>query len=66
MAELDGGGDYLVADVEWLGENAGDDPLGTASIAIDRFRRYADAVTEISRPGLHLGSSRTTRARCPT
>jgi Lon protease-like protein len=54
VAELDGGGDYLVADVEWLVENLGDDPLGTATIAIDRFRRYAAAVTEISRPGLHI------------
>ncbi len=54
VAELDGGGDYLVADVEWLVESLGDDPLGTATIAIDRFRRYAAAVTEISRPGLHI------------
>src|SRR4051812_17799790 len=55
VAELDGGGDYLVADVEWLDEELGDDPLGTATIAIERFRRYAAAVTEISRPGLHIG-----------
>lgn len=55
VAELDGGGDYLVADVEWLEEDLGDDPLGTATIAVDRFRRYAAAVTEITRPGLHLG-----------
>ncbi len=54
VAELDGSGDYLVADVEWLVENLGDDPLGTATIAIDRFRRYAAAVSEISRPGLHF------------
>jgi Lon protease-like protein len=54
VAELDGSGDYLVADVEWLVESLGDDPLGTATIALDRFRRYADAVTEISRPGLHI------------
>ncbi|MEI8409576.1 MULTISPECIES: LON peptidase substrate-binding domain-containing protein [unclassified Kribbella] len=54
VAELDGGGDYLVADVEWLVESLGDDPLGTATIAVDRFRRYAAAVTEISRPGLHI------------
>jgi Lon protease-like protein len=54
VAELDGSGDYLVADVEWLVESLGDDPLGTATIAIDRFRRYAAAVTEISRPGLHI------------
>jgi uncharacterized protein len=50
VAELDGGGDYLVADVV-----LGDDPLGTATIAVERFRRYAAAVTEISRPGLHIG-----------
>ncbi|HZO68674.1 MAG TPA: LON peptidase substrate-binding domain-containing protein [Kribbellaceae bacterium] len=56
VVELDGDGDYLVAKVDWLGENAGSDPLGAASIALERFRRYADAVTEISRPGLHLGS----------
>jgi Lon protease-like protein len=55
VAELDGGGDYLVADVEWLDEDLGDDPLGTATIAMARFRRYAEAVTEISRPGLHIG-----------
>lgn len=54
VAELDGDGDYLVADVEWLVESLGDDPLGTATIAVDRFRRYAAAVTEISRPGLHI------------
>jgi Lon protease-like protein len=54
VTELDGGGDYLVADVEWLVESLGDDPLGTATIAVDRFRRYAAAVTEISRPGLHI------------
>ena len=54
--ELDSGGDYLVADVEWLDEELGDDPLGTATIAVERFRRYAAAVTEISRPGLHIGS----------
>ncbi|TDO49872.1 hypothetical protein EV643_105100 [Kribbella sp. VKM Ac-2527] len=52
---LDSTGDYLVADVEWLPEELGDDPLGTATIAIARFRRYAAAVTEISSPGLHLG-----------
>jgi Lon protease-like protein len=56
VAELDSGGDYLVADVEWLAEELGDDPLGTAAIAVQRFRRYAAAVTEISHPGLHLGS----------
>lgn len=56
VVELDGDGDYLVAKVDWLGENAGTDPLGAASVAVDRFRRYADAVTEISRPGLHLGT----------
>ncbi|WP_432949605.1 LON peptidase substrate-binding domain-containing protein [Kribbella sp. CA-253562] len=54
--ELDSTGDYLVADVEWLAEELGDDPLGTAMIAVQRFRRYAAAVTEISRPGLHIGS----------
>lgn len=56
VAELDSGGDYLVADVEWLPEAVGDDPLGTAAVAMQRFRRYAAAVTEISRPGLHIGS----------
>jgi uncharacterized protein len=56
VAELDSGGDYLVADVEWLVEELGDDPLGTAAIAVSRFRRYAAAVTEISQPGLHIGS----------
>lgn len=56
VAELDSGGDYLVADVEWLAEELGDDPLGTASVAVPRFRRYAAAVTEISQPGLHIGS----------
>jgi hypothetical protein len=56
VAELDSGGDYLVADVEWLAEELGDDPLGTAAIAVSRFRRYAAAVTEISQPGLHIGS----------
>ena len=55
VAELDGSGDYLVADVEWLADDLGDDPLGTATIAMQRFRKYAEAVTEISRPGLHLG-----------
>jgi Lon protease-like protein len=55
VAELDGGGDYLVADVEWIDEELGDDPLGTATIAVERFRRYAKAVSEISRPGLHIG-----------
>ena len=55
VAELDGSGDYLVGDVEWLAEDLGDDPLGTATIAVNRFRKYADAVSEISRPGLHLG-----------
>ncbi|HZX02364.1 LON peptidase substrate-binding domain-containing protein [Kribbella sp.] len=55
VSELDGSGDYLVADVEWLDDDLGDDPLGTATIALERFRRYADAVSEISRPGLHLG-----------
>jgi uncharacterized protein len=55
VAELDGGGDYLVADVEWLDEELGDDPLGTAMIAVDRFRKYAEAVSQISRPGLHIG-----------
>jgi uncharacterized protein len=54
VAELDSGGDYLVADVEWMQENAGEDPLGTASVAIQRFRRYAETVTQISQPGLHL------------
>jgi Lon protease-like protein len=56
VAELDSGGDYLVADVEWLDEEPGDDPLGTASVAVKRFRRYAAAVTEISQPGLHIES----------
>jgi Lon protease-like protein len=56
VAELDSGGDYLVADVEWLAEELGDDPLGTAAIAVSRFRRYAAAVTEISQPGLHIDS----------
>ena len=55
VTELDGSGDYLVADVEWLADDLGDDPLGTATIALERFRRYAEAVSEISRPGLHLG-----------
>ncbi|TDW94016.1 MULTISPECIES: LON peptidase substrate-binding domain-containing protein [Kribbella] len=55
VSELDGGGDYLVADVEWLPDDLGDDPLGTATIALERFRKYAEAVSEISRPGLHLG-----------
>jgi hypothetical protein len=55
VSELDGSGDYLVADVEWLDDDLGDDPLGTATTALRRFRRYADAVSEISRPGLHLG-----------
>jgi uncharacterized protein len=56
VTELDTGGDYLLADVEWLPELAGDDAPGTASVAIQRFRRYAAAVTEISQPGLHIGS----------
>ena len=55
VSELDGGGDYLVADVEWLADDLGDDPLGTATVALERFRKYAEAVSEISRPGLHLG-----------
>ncbi|WP_350276998.1 LON peptidase substrate-binding domain-containing protein [Kribbella sp. HUAS MG21] len=55
VTELDGSGDYLVGDVEWLPDDLGDDPLGTATVAIARFRRYAEAVSEISRPGLHLG-----------
>ena len=55
VTELDGTGDYLVADVEWLPDDLGDDPLGTATVALERFRRYAAAVSEISRPGLHLG-----------
>lgn len=55
VAELDGGGDYLVADVEWLDEELGEDPLGAATIAVGRFRRYAEAVSAISRPGLHIG-----------
>ncbi|RZT26611.1 hypothetical protein EV649_0358 [Kribbella sp. VKM Ac-2569] len=55
VSELDGGGDYLVADVEWLADDLGDDPLGTATIALERFRKYAEAISEISRPGLHLG-----------
>ncbi|GAA1117254.1 LON peptidase substrate-binding domain-containing protein [Kribbella jejuensis] len=55
VTELDGSGDYLVADVEWLADDLGDDPLGTATIALERFRKYAEAVSEISRPGLHLG-----------
>ena len=38
VAELDGSGDYLVGDVEWLDEELGDDPLGTATIAVARFR----------------------------
>ncbi|HEU4946046.1 MAG TPA: LON peptidase substrate-binding domain-containing protein [Kribbella sp.] len=56
VTELDSGGDYLIADVEWLPENPGDDPLGTAAIALQRFRRYAAAVTEIRQPGLRIGS----------
>jgi Lon protease-like protein len=56
VVELDGDGDYLVAKVDWLPENAGPDPLGAASVAVQRFRRYAEAVTQISRPGLHIGS----------
>lgn len=56
VAELDGGGEYLIADVEWLAEESGSDPLGTATVALDRFRRYAEVVSEISRPGLHLAS----------
>jgi Lon protease-like protein len=55
VTELDGGGDYLVADVEWLDDELGDDPLGTAMVAVERFRKYAEAVSEISSPGLHLG-----------
>ena len=55
VSELDGSGDYLVADVEWLADDLGDDPLGTATVALERFRKYAEAVSEISRPGLHLG-----------
>ena len=55
VAELDGSGDYLVGDVEWLDEELGDDPLGTATIAVARFRKYAEAVSEVSRPGLHIG-----------
>jgi Lon protease-like protein len=55
VTELDGSGDYLVADVEWLADDLGDDPLGTATIALERFRQYAEAVSAISRPGLHLG-----------
>ncbi|NIK60422.1 LON peptidase substrate-binding domain-containing protein [Kribbella shirazensis] len=55
VTELDGTGDYLVGDVEWLPDDLGEDPLGTATIALERFRRYAEAVSEISRPGLHLG-----------
>ncbi|HET6740174.1 MAG TPA: LON peptidase substrate-binding domain-containing protein [Kribbella sp.] len=55
VSELDGSGDYLVADVEWLDDELGDDPLGTAGVAVKRFRKYAEAVSEISRPGLHLG-----------
>jgi uncharacterized protein len=56
VAELDTEGDYLVADVEWLPEDPGDDPLGTSHIAVQRFRRYAAAVTEISQPGLHIAA----------
>jgi Lon protease-like protein len=56
VVELDGDGDYLIAKVDWLQENAGPDPLGAAAVALERFRRYAAAVTEISRPGLHLGT----------
>jgi len=56
VAELDSGGDYLIADVEWLAEEPGDDPLGTATVAVQRFRRYAAAVSEISQPGLRIGS----------
>jgi Lon protease-like protein len=56
VAELDTEGDYLIADVEWLAEDPGDDPLGTANVAVQRFHRYASAVTEISRPGLHIGA----------
>lgn len=54
--QLDSSGDYLIADVEFLAEELGDDPLGTATVAVERFRRYAAAVSEISRPGLHIGS----------
>ena len=56
VSELDAAGDYLVADVDWLPETPGDDPLGAATVAVNRFRRYAEAVTEISQPGLHIGS----------
>lgn len=56
VSELDSGGDYLVADVDWMPEDPGDDPHGTARIAIERFRRYAAVVTQISQPGLHIGS----------
>lgn len=56
VAELDSAGDYLIAQVEWLPDDPGSDPLGAAGVALERFRRYADAVTEISRPGLHIGS----------
>ncbi|MEU8223158.1 LON peptidase substrate-binding domain-containing protein [Kribbella sp. NPDC048915] len=55
VTELDGTGDYLIADVEWLPDDLGEDPLGTATVALERFRRYAGAVSEISSPGLHLG-----------
>jgi Lon protease-like protein len=55
VTELDGSGDYLVADVEWLDDERGDDPLGTAMVAVERFRKYAAAVSEISLPGLHIG-----------
>jgi uncharacterized protein len=54
--ELHTDGEYLVADVGWLPETPGSDPLGAATVALTRFRRYADAVSEISEPGLHLGS----------
>lgn len=54
--ELNSDGEYLVADVGWLSEDGGSDPLGAATVAVSRFRRYADAVSQISEPGLHLGS----------
>lgn len=56
VAGLDSDGDYLVAEVEWLPDDPGSDPRGTAAVALARFHRYAEAVTEISQPGLHIGA----------
>ncbi len=60
VAELDGGGDYLVADVEWLDEELGDDPLGTAT---DRDR----TIPPVRRGGHRDQPARPAhRRRCPT